>query len=204
MIGILGKKLGMSQEFSKEGEVVPVTIIQAGPCFISQVKRKETDGYDALQIGFEEKKKANKPMTQHFKKAGLAPLRYLMEIKVDKIDDFKPGQKIDLSIFKEGDLVDVTGFSKGRGFAGGMKRWGWHGGPASHGSGTHRRIGSAGSTTYPGRTWKGLHMAGRYGNEKITVRNLKVVKIEAEKGCLYLRGAVPGPRNGRLFIRRRR
>lgn len=203
MIGILGKKLNMSQEFSKGGEVVPVTIVKAGPCFISQIKKKEKDGYDALQIGFEEKKKSNKPMTQHFKKAGLAPFRYVVEVKVDKVDDYKTGQKIDVSIFKEGDSVDVSGFSKGRGFAGGMKRWRWGGGPDSHGSTAHRRIGSAGATTYPGRTWKGQHMAGHYGNEKVTIKRLKVVKVEPENNLLFLEGAVPGPRNGRLFIRRR-
>ncbi|RKX69300.1 50S ribosomal protein L3 [candidate division WOR-3 bacterium] len=204
MIGLIGKKLHMSQEFTDDGEVVPVTVVQAGPCFISQIKRKKTDGYDAIQIGFGEKKKANRPTIGHFKKANLPPLRYLTEIKVDNIEEYKLGQKLDVSIFKEGDLVDVTGYSKGRGFAGGVKRWDWGGGPDSHGSATHRRIGSAGATTFPGRTWKGQHMAGHYGNERITVKNLKVVKVEKEKNLLYLKGAVPGPRNGRLIIRRKK
>ena len=204
MIGILGKKINMSQEFSEGGDVVPVTVVQAGPCFISQIKKKATDGYDAIQIGFEEKKRANRPTTQHFKKAGLPPLRHVIEVKVDKIEEYKTGQKIDASIFKVGDLVDVSGYSKGRGFAGGMKRWNWRGGPGSHGSTAHRRIGSAGATTFPGRTWKGQHMAGHFGNEKITVKNLKVVRVEPDKNLLFLKGAVPGPRNGRLFIRKKR
>jgi len=190
----------MSQIFLENGNVVPVSLIEAGPCPVVQVKKKQKDGYNAIQLGFGEKKRNNKPLTSHIKKAKLKSVARLFEIRVDKVDNYKMGDKIDVSIFNSGDKISVIGWTKGRGFSGGVKRWGWHGGPASHGSMAHRRIGSSGPGTAPGRIWKGKKMPGRYGNERVTVKNLKVVKIEKEKNILYVKGAVPGAKNGYLLI----
>jgi len=200
MTGLIGKKIGMSQIFLENGNVVPVSLIEAGPCPVVQVKKKQKDGYNAIQLGFGEKKRNNKPLTSHIKKAKLKSVARLFEIRVDKVDNYKMGDKIDVSIFNSGDKISVIGWTKGRGFSGGVKRWGWHGGPASHGSMAHRRIGSSGPGTAPGRIWKGKKMPGRYGNERVTVKNLKVVKIEKEKNILYVKGAVPGAKNGYLLI----
>ncbi len=203
MIGLLGRKIGMTQLFSEKGDVIPTTVIEAGPCYVVQCKTVKKDGYNAIQIGFEKKSRANKPETNHFKKASLPPLKELKEIRVEDPEKYKPGQELRVDIFRENDKVDITGTSKGRGFAGGVKRWGWKSGPASHGSMSHRRIGSVGATTSPGRVLKGKHLPGHYGMEKVTVKNLKVVKIDRENGLLFVKGAVPGAKGGLLLIRKR-
>jgi large subunit ribosomal protein L3 len=199
---LLGKKLKMTTIFSKDGEAIPCTIIKAGPCFVVQKRTKDKEGYNALQLGFEEVKKANKPMAGHFQKANLSPLRFLKEFRTNDVDKYRVGDKIDLSILQEGDLVSITGWTKGRGFAGGVKRWGWRGGPQSHGSMSHRRIGSLGSGTFPGHPWKGRTLPGHYGTERVTVKNLLVVKVDKEANLLYVKGATPGPRNGLLLIKK--
>ena len=200
---IIGRKIGMTQVFDEEGNAIPVTVIKAGPCVVVQKKTPETDGYSAIQLGFEEipEKKVNKPMLGHFKKYGVKPMRILREFRVENPDEFEVGQVIDVSIFEPGDVVDVTGWSKGRGFAGAMKRWGFQGGPRSHGSKFHRMLGSVGQHTEPAKIWKGKKMPGRYGNERVTVRNLKVVKVDPENNLLVVKGGVPGARGGLLLIR---
>jgi large subunit ribosomal protein L3 len=200
MIGLLGKKLGMSQIFMDDGKVVPVSLINAGPCPIVQVKTKESDGYLAIQVGLGERKKVSKPMSGHLKKANLKSVANLGEFRLKDPEKYKVGDRLDVSIFAVGDKVSVAGWTKGRGFSGGIKRWGWHGGPATHGSMSHRRTGSNSSGSSPGRVWKGKHMAGRYGNERVTMKNLKVVKIDKEKNLLYLKGAVPGAKNALLIV----
>ncbi len=200
---IIGRKIGMTQVFDEEGNAIPVTVIKAGPCVVVQKKTPETDGYSAVQLGFEEipEKKVNKPMLGHFKKYGVKPMRILREFRVDNPEEFEVGQIIDVSIFEPGDVVDVTGWSKGRGFAGAMKRWGFQGGPRSHGSKFHRMLGSVGQHTEPAKIWKGKKMPGRYGNERVTVRNLKVIKVDPENNLLVVKGGVPGARGGLLLIR---
>jgi large subunit ribosomal protein L3 len=168
-------------------------------------RTQELHGYEALQVGFGSvsKRKSSKPLLGHYKKAGMPAARSLQEIKVDKIDDYKVGQKLGVDVFALGDKVHVTGITKGRGFTGGMKRWGWHGGPASHGSMFSRRIGSLGSGTTPGRPLKGRTGAGHYGVEQVTIRNLSIVKLEPEKGVLYVNGAIPGYRGSLVLIRKK-
>lgn len=200
MIGLLGKKVGMSQIFTEDGKVIPVSLIAAGPCPITQVRTVENDGYQAIQVGFGVKKRLNKPMTGHLKKAKLKTAARLGEFRVNNLEKFKVGDQLNVEIFNVGDRVSVTGMTKGRGFSGGIKRWGWHGGPATHGSMSHRRTGSNSSGSSPGRVWKGKHLPGRYGNERVTVRNLKIVKIEKEKNLLYLQGAIPGFRNSYIIV----
>ncbi len=202
MIGILGKKLGMLRIFDEEGNMVPVTVIDVEGCYVVQKKLKETDGYNALQLGIGEKKRVNKPLEGHFKKAGVPYRQRLVEIRTKNTPEFNPGEKLNADIFKEGDLVDVTGWTKGRGFTGGVKRWNWSGGPRSHGSMFHRRIGSLGGTTDPGRPWKGRTLPGHYGTERVTVKKLKVVKVDKEKNLLMVKGAVPGPKGGVVVIRK--
>lgn len=200
MIGIVGKKVGMSQVFLKNGELTPVSLIEAGPCPILQIKGDNDDGYRAIQLGFGARKKVNKPITGHLKKSKAKSVARIFEIKVSDSGKYKTGDKIDVTVFADGDKVSVTGWTKGRGFSGGVKRWGWSSGPATHGSMSHRRIGSVGPGTSPGRIWKGKTMPGRYGNERVTLKNLQVVKVEKEKNMLYLKGAVPGARNSYLII----
>jgi large subunit ribosomal protein L3 len=200
MIGIIGKKIGMSQVFLQNGELTAVSVIQAGPCPILQVKDDKNDGYKAIQLGFGIKKRINKPMTGHLKKSKTKSVARIFEIRVNDTGKYKVGDNIDVAAFANGDTVAVTGWTKGRGFSGGMKRWGWTGGPATHGSMSHRRIGSSGAGSSPGRVWKGKTMPGRYGNERVTVKNLQVIKIEKEKNTIYLKGAVPGARNSYLMI----
>ena len=199
---IIGRKVGMTQIF-KDNKAIPVTVIKAGPCVVVQKKTVETDGYNALQLGFEEipERKVNKPLLGHFKKFGVKPFRILKEFRVENVDEFEIGQEINVSMFKEGDIVDVTGWSKGRGFAGAMKRWGFRGGPKSHGSKFHRQLGSVGQHTEPAKIWKGKKMPGRYGNERVTIRNLEVVEVDTENNLLVVRGGVPGARGGLLLIR---
>lgn len=214
---ILGRKEGMTQIYTEDGEVVPVTVVEAGPCYVIQVKTIEKDNYSAVQVGFKEKKlsRTTKPLKGHFKNADLADeggegekkksklraLNYLKEFRVADPSEFKPGDEIKADVFEEGDLVDVSGFSKGRGFAGVMKRWNFRGGPAGHGGMCDRRPGAIGMHSDPSRVFKGKKMAGHFGNERITVRNLEVVAVDPERHVLLLKGAVPGARNGLLFIR---
>ncbi|HIO47188.1 TPA: 50S ribosomal protein L3 [Candidatus Poribacteria bacterium] len=203
--GILGRKVGMTQVFDESGEAIPVTVIEAGPCTVVQIKTTERDGYNAVQVGFFDRKdsKFNKPKLGHFEKANVEPKRYLKELRVDVPDDISVGSAIDSSTFSVGDLVDVTGVSKGKGFAGVVKRWGFAGGRKSHGGEQdHRRPGSIGQSAQPSRVFKGQKMPGRMGNKKATVQNLQVVKADPERNLLLVKGAVPGSRNGLLVIRR--
>ena len=209
MKGILGKKVGMTQIFNERGEVIPVTVIEAGPCFVAQVKTVERDGYAAIQLGFEEAKpkRLTQPQLKHLQKSNLPPLRYLRELLVSKDDltNFQEGQKLTVDIFEEGELVDVTGASKGKGFAGVVKRHGFRGGPKTHGqSDRHRAPGSVGACTTPGRVFKGKRMAGRMGGERVTVQSLSVVMVDPERNLLAVKGAVPGAKNGLLLIRQAR
>ena len=205
MEGILGKKLGMTQIYADDGTAVPVTVIQAGPCLVVQRKTVETDGYDAVQIGLVEDKPAKKvgrPREGHFKKAGVAPVRRVVELLLDAGEDANPGDSIDVSIFAEKEWVDVIGTSKGKGFQGVMKRHGFRGGRASHGSMFHRAPGSIGQSAYPSRVMPGMRGTGRMGGDRVTVKNLQVIKVDAEQNLIYVRGAVPGPKSGFLQIRR--
>jgi large subunit ribosomal protein L3 len=200
MIGIIGKKIGMSHIFLESGTVVPVSMILAGPCPIVQIKDDKKDGYTAVQLGFGQRKSTNKPMSGHLKKANVSSVERLFEFTTNDVAEYKIGQTLDVSLFNSGDRISVTGWSKGRGFAGGVKRWGWHGGPQSHGSMSHRRIGSAGPGSFPGRIWKNKTMPGRYGNERVTTKHLEIVKIDQKENMLYVKGAVPGSKNGYLLI----
>ena len=197
--GIIGRKIGMTQVFSEDGRVEPVTAIEAGPCFVSQIKMVKKDGYDAVQLGFGQAKRLNSPQKGHLKKVGM--LKHLREFKAADIDSIEVGHRVGVDMFKVGDLVDISGTSKGRGFAGGVKRYHFAGGPKTHGqSDRHRAPGSIGAGTSPGRVWKGLRMAGHMGNRRVTVRKLKVVEADPERNLLLVRGAVPGSRKGLLTI----
>ncbi len=197
----LGKKIGMTQIYEESGNVVPVTIIQAGPCYVTQIRTRETDGYEAVQLGFGEIKKLNKPRAGHLK--NVKNLRYLREVKSDDIGAVAVGQEIKADIFEPGELVDVIGRSKGRGFAGTMKRHGFHGGPRTHGQSDRARApGSIGGGTTPGKVFKGLKMSGHMGNVRITVKKLKVVQVDTERNLLLVKGGVPGAPNGLLTIRK--
>ncbi len=201
--GILGKKVGMTQVFDAEGKVVPVTVIEAGPCTVLQRKKVASDGYEAVQIGFEPVKahRVGKPMLGHFRKAEKGAFRQLKELKVDASSPLDVGQEITVDMFKEGDFVDVTGTTKGRGFTGLIKRWNFRGGRATHGSMFHRAPGSIGASAYPSRVIPNMKMAGHYGTERVTILNLKVVGVEKEKNLLLVRGAVPGGKNTLVFVR---
>ena len=203
MRGLIARKMGMSQLFDENGSAVPVTILQAGPCSVTQVKTIDNDGYDAVQIAYGDKKEknTNKPLKGHFKKADVNPTRYLVEFDIVPGFDYKLGQVFNSSIFKEGDLVKVTGTSKGRGFSGVMKRHGFGGGPKTHGQREHpRSAGSIGQASDPSRVFKGMKMAGQYGNKKKTVENLKIVKIDLENNYIFVKGAVPGSNNGMVIV----
>lgn len=209
MKGILGKKVGMTQVFSPQGEVIPVTIIEAGPCFVAQIKTAERDGYSAIQMGFEETKpkRLTKPQVKHLEKNQLPALRYLREIRMseDEVVHFKEGQKVTVDLFQVGEVVDVIGTSKGRGFAGVVKRHHFSGGPKTHGqSDRWRTPGSIGACKTPGRVMKGMRMAGRMGGERVTVQGLKVVLVDPERNLLAVQGAVPGAENGLLMIQQAR
>ncbi len=204
MKGILGRKLGMTRVFDEAGVMIPVTVIQAGPCYVTQVKTTETDGYEAIQIGFEVVKpnKLNKPELGHLKKHDLPPLRILREIRVEDASQYEVGQVLTVEMFKPGDLVDVTGTSKGRGFQGGVKRYGFGGGPRTHGQSDRLRApGSIGAGTFPGRVLPGTRMAGRMGNRRVTVQNLEVVRVDPENNLILVKGAVPGHKKGLVIIR---
>jgi len=203
--GILGKKIGMTQVFGPDGEQIPVTVVEAGPCVVIREKTPDKDGYSAVQLGYREvrKKKLNLPQRGYLEKQKVPYVKYIREIKPDNPDKYKPGTQIVAeNIFNAGDLVDVTGISKGKGFAGVIKRWGFRGGPATHGSMFHRAPGSIGAAADPSRTFKGLKMAGRMGGKRITVRNLEVVKVLKDKNALLIKGAVPGSPGGLLLIKK--
>ena len=202
--GMLGRKVGMMQVFTEKGETVPVTVIAAGPCVVTQIRTSENDGYEAVQIGFEEipARKLTKPQQGHLKAAGTL-LRYLREFKADNVTEHKPGDVVSVEQFQAGQKVDVSGNTKGRGFTGVVKRWGFRGGPKTHGqSDRHRAPGSIGAGTTPGRVWKGQKMAGRTGNKRVTVQNLEIVEVIADRNLILVKGSVPGARNTLLQIRR--
>ena len=203
MEGILGRKVGMTQIFVEDGTVIPVTVIKAGPCLVVQRKTADNDGYEAVQIGLVEEKpaKPNQPQAGHFRKAGVAPVRQVEEFDVTPGEELNAGDEVKASIFQEKDWVDVVGTSKGKGFQGVIKRHGFRGGRASHGSMFHRAPGSIGSSAYPSRVFPGMRGTGRMGGEQVTVKNLQVVKIDPEQNLIYVRGAVPGPKNGYVEVR---
>lgn len=203
MSGILGKKLGMTNIFDEKGRNMPVTLIEAGPCFVLQVKTKETDGYNAIQIGFSEKKErlTRNVDKARFKKAGVKPMRFVRELRVKDTAPYKAGQAISLEVFVKGDFVDVIGTSIGKGFQGGVKRWGWAGGPGGHGSMFHRAIGSIQSGARLGRVTKGHHMAGHMGVDRITMQNLEVLDVDKDKNLLVVKGSIPGHKNGFIIIK---
>jgi large subunit ribosomal protein L3 len=204
--GIIGKKLGMTQLFAPDGTVTPVTVIKAGPCIVVQKKTVNTDGYNAVQLGLVEDKaprRVNKPTEGHFKRAGVPPTRVLREVRVEASDEAtNVGDKILVDIFNENDLVDVVGKSKGRGFAGFIKRHGFHGGRATHGSMFHRAPGGIGASAYPSRVYKGTRMAGHMGDERKTLKNLRVVAVDTENNLLMIRGALPGPNGAYVLIKK--
>ena len=199
--GILGKKLGMTQIFDKDGAVVPVTVIEAGPCTVLQVKTKARDGYTSAQIGFGVRKESrtNKPQMGRFKKIKAAPVSFIKEIIVDNVDDIKAADSVTVEMFTPGDYVDITAPTIGKGFQGGVKRWNWSRGPMAHGSRSHRAPGSIGVTD-PSRVIKGHHLPGHMGNSKYTVQGLEVIESDIEKSLLLVKGAVPGAKNGYLII----
>jgi large subunit ribosomal protein L3 len=205
MQGIIGKKRGMTRVFDKQGHAVPVTVIEAGPCPVVQVKTQQKDGYNAVQIGFGEKRKklVTLPLQGHFEKAKVEPKRLLREIRMDQVEKLKVGQQLKVDMFAVGEKVKVSGISKGLGFQGGVRRHGFHGGPKTHGQSDRLRApGSIGASSFPSRVYKGQRMAGRMGREKVTVRNLEVVVVDSERNLLLLRGAVPGKVNSYLTIRK--
>jgi large subunit ribosomal protein L3 len=203
-LGIIGRKLGMTQLFLEDGSVVPVTVIEAGPCPIIQKKVKEKDGYDALQLGFwpKEARKVNRPLSGHFKKAGAGTYALLKEFRVEDASGFELGEQVTVSLFKPGDVVDVTGLSKGRGFAGVVKRHGFHGFPASRGTHEYfRHGGSVGQNSYPARIFKDLRMPGHHGNQRVTVQNITVMDVKEDQNLLLLKGGIPGSPKGWVLIR---
>jgi large subunit ribosomal protein L3 len=204
--GIIAIKLGMTRVFAEDGAAVPCTVMQAGPCVVVQRRGKQTDGYDAVQLGlveFVKPQRISKPMTGHFKKANVAPMRVLREIRLEESgDETKIGDRVLVDRFAPGELVDITGVSKGKGFQGGVKRWHFRGGDATHGSMFHRAPGGIGASSFPSRVWPGQHFPGHMGHERNTIKNLRVVKIDSEENLLLVRGAVPGPMGGYLLIRK--
>jgi len=204
--GILGIKLGMMQVFAKDGTAVPCTVLQAGPCVVVQRRTKDKDGYDAVQLGlveFIKPQRVTKALTGHFKKANVAPMRYVGEVRTnDSKDETKAGDRVLVDGFQVGELVDVTGVSKGKGFQGGVKRWHYRGGDASHGSMHHRAPGGIGASSFPSRVWKGQHFPGHMGNERKTTKNLRVVKVDTDENLLLVRGSVAGPAGSYIFIRK--
>ncbi|MDD5137018.1 MAG: 50S ribosomal protein L3 [Candidatus Omnitrophica bacterium] len=203
MIGILGKKIGMTNIYSEAGKMLPVTLIEAGPCHVIQIKTKESDGYGAIQVGFGTRrdKLVNTPDKGRFKKAGVSPARFIKEIRVADTAPYKVGQKIEADIFAKGDFVDVTGTSIGRGFQGGVKRWGWSGGDSGHGSMFHRAVGSIQSGARLGRVTKGHHLPGHMGVDRITVQNLEVIEVDKANNLIVVKGCVPGHKNSFLIVK---
>ncbi|OAT81145.1 50S ribosomal protein L3 [Desulfotomaculum copahuensis] len=200
--GIIGKKVGMTQIFTEAGKAVPVTVVEAGPCYVVQKKTAAQDGYAAIQLGFGEKRErlVSKPAKGHFTRAGVKPLRFLREFRVEDPESYQVGQEVKADIFALGEKVDVVGTSKGRGFAGGIKRHGFHRGPMAHGSKYHRRPGSLGAKG-PARVFKGRKLPGHYGVERVTVQNLEVVRVDAGRNLLAIKGALPGPRGGLVLVK---
>src|SRR6201988_2496554 len=204
--GIIGIKLGMTQIFQDDGSLVGCPVLQAGPCVVVQRRTKEKDGYEAAQLGlveFVKPQRVNKAMTGHFKKAGTAPMKVLKEVRIEESkDETKVGDRVLVENFKAGELVDVSGVSKGKGFAGGVKRWHYAGGDASHGSMFHRAPGGIGGSSFPSGVWKQQHFTGHMGNDSVTARNLRVVKVDSDENLLLVRGSVPGPRGAYIFIKK--
>lgn len=201
--GMIGKKIGMTQVFDENSVLVVATMIQAGPCYVVAKKTVEKDGYDSYQLGFEEVKpqRVNKPMAGNFKKAKVPPVRHLREFRGDS-EEYSPGDVVKVDIFENGELLDVTGTSKGKGFAGTMKRYNFAGQPDSHGGMAHRRPGSIGQASYPAKVWKGFKMPGRMGGDRVTVRGLKVVQTDPENNLILVKGSVPGPNGGTVILKR--
>lgn len=202
--GILGTKLGMTQIFDENNRVVPVTVVEAGPCVVTQIRTQDIDGYNAIQIAYGEidPRKVNQPQAGHFKKAGVTPRRHVTEIRLDDVEGYEIGQDVTVDIFDGIEFVDVTGTSKGKGYAGGMKRHGFGGQGAAHGNqAAHRRVGSIGQASTPGRVFKGKRMAGRMGNDRVTTQNLKVQKVDADANLLLIKGAIPGVRGGIVTVK---
>ncbi len=202
--GLLGEKLGMTQVFDTNNRIVPVTVVKAGPCVVTQLRTEQKDGYVAVQLAFGaiDPRKVTKPLTGHFTKAGVTPRRHIVELRTGDADQYTLGQEVGPEIFESGQLVDVTGTSKGKGFAGVMKRHGFHGVSSSHGSHrNHRKPGSIGACATPGRVFKGLRMAGRMGNERVTTQNLMVHAVDVEKGLLLIKGAIPGNTGTLVFVK---
>jgi large subunit ribosomal protein L3 len=203
MSGLIGKKLGMTRIFDEKGNDVQVSVIQTGPCYVTEIRTKDTHGYDALQLGFEEKrdKSVKQPERGHFKKSGVKPMRYLREFRTFDVSQYKLGDAIKADIFQVGDKVKVIGISKGKGFQGVVKRHHFGGGAVTHGQSDRTRApGSVGGSSYPSRVFKGLRMAGRMGNARVTVRNLKVVRVDAENNIVMVRGGIPGASNGMVMV----
>ncbi|GLH65607.1 MULTISPECIES: 50S ribosomal protein L3 [Bacillaceae] len=200
--GILGRKIGMTQVFAENGDLIPVTVIEATPNVVLQKKTIEKDGYEAIQLGFEDisEKRANKPQIGHAAKANTAPKRFIREIRGANIDEYEVGQEVKVDIFAEGDIVDVTGISKGKGFQGAIKRHGQSRGPMAHGSRYHRRPGSMGAIA-PNRVFKSKELPGRMGGQRVTIQNLKIVKVDPERNLLLIKGNVPGPRKGLVIVK---
>ena len=200
---ILATKVGMTQVFSPKGELIPVTVLQAGPCVVTQVKTVEKDGYSAVQVGFGEKKAklVNKPLAGHFAKAGIPAKRFLREFRLDNAESYSVKDEIKADVFAEGDKVDATAISKGKGYQGAIKRFGQSRGPMAHGSKYHRHAGSNGSATTPGRVIKGKHMPGHMGSVRVTIQNLEVVRVDAENNLILVRGAVPGPKKALVTLK---
>ena len=201
--GIIGRKIGMTQIFDEKGNVIPVTVIEAGPCVVAQVKTIETDGYDALQLGFGEikEKHINKPEKGHFAKANLEAKKHLREFRLDSVEGVKVGDEVKADVFEAGEKVDVQGISKGKGFQGVIKRHGQHRGPMGHGSMYHRRPGSMGACSTPSRVFKGKKLPGHMGNTTVTIQNLKIVKVDIEKNAILVKGSVPGNKGVILKIK---
>ena len=200
---IIGKKVGMTQIFDESGKVIPVTVVEAGPCVVTQKKTVETDGYTAVQLGFGDvaEKKLSKPEAGHLKKAGVAAKKHLKEFKLENAADMNVGDEIKADVFAAGDKIDVTGTSKGHGYTGAIQRWNQHTGPMAHGSKYHRGVGSLSANSDPSRVFKNKHMAGHYGVDRVTVQNLEVVSVDVERNLLLVKGAVPGANKGLLIIR---
>lgn len=200
--GILGRKIGMTQVFDDQGRAIPVTVVEAGPCHVTQVKRVETDGYSAIQLAFGAAKRVNKPLAGHLEKAGVETARHLVELRMNDVSEFSLGAEIKADVFDEGEVVDVIGVTKGKGFAGGMKRHNFKGLGASHGTQRkHRSPGSIGACATPARVFKGTRMAGHLGHVRVTTLNLKVIKADPERNLLLIQGAIPGPRGGLVMVR---
>ena len=204
---ILATKVGMTQIFNEDGVLIPVTVLQAGPCVVTQIKTVENDGYEAVQVGFDQlseqraKKLLNKPEQGHFAKANVAPARYLREFRFEDISGYSVGDTIKCDVFADGDKIDVIGTSKGHGYTGVIQRWNQHTGPMAHGSKYHRGVGSLSANSDPSRVFKNKHMAGQYGGDRVTVQNLEVVKVDAERNLLMIKGAIPGANGSLVMVR---